>query len=417
MSTDTKKLKEETFIRGIRLGRIAGIGIHLDWSWLVTTLLIVWNVGSIIVPKASPNGGIGLYLGLGAAASLLFFVSILAHELAHAITARSLGVPVKRISLYIFGGVTAMEREPGEAEEEFRIAIAGPLTSLLLGFIFVMIGYAGRFPPLAAFINPQSYETTIGPVLPILQWLGPLNILMGLFNMLPGFPLDGGRVLRSILWARTGDLRVATRYTYLAGQVLAGALLAVGAAMTLGINLPILGSNLMNGMWIALIGWFLLTSSARSEPQEKAQESLEGIPVERLMRKNIAPTSPAMPLGLFVSERLMKTDDAAYPVIYQDKLVGLVTMEHIRETPRENWDKLRVAEVMATRDRLTVVSPRSDSMDALHLMVRKAAQVIPVVDGKRLAGMLYYSDLLDWMKARSEGPMPGGNMNPDTHRE
>jgi CBS domain-containing protein len=310
-----------------------------------------------------------------------------------------------------------MEREPAEADDEFRIAIVGPLTSLALGVLFVLIGYIGRIPPLTAFFNPQSYETTVGPFLPVFQWLGPINILMGLFNLLPGFPLDGGRVLRSILWKNTGDLRIATRYTYLAGQVFAGALLAVGAAMVLGIKLPILGANLMNGMWIAFIGWFLLTSSSSAEPEEKAQESLEGIPVERLMRHNIPSAVPAMPLSVFVNDRLMKTDDIAYPVVYQDKLVGLITLDHVRDTPREKWDSVRVAEVMTTRDKLSVLSPRADSMDALHFMVRKAYQVLPVVDGKNLAGMLYYSDLQEWMKARAEGPLPGGSMSPDTNRD
>jgi len=418
MNNPTKDIQEETVIRGIRLGRIAGIGVHLDWSWLVTSLLILWNVSSFVVPQADPGGSITEYLGLGIAASLLFFFSILAHELAHALVARSRGVSVRRITLYIFGGATSLEDEPRTPESEFRIAIAGPLTSLLLRVAYVLIANFGRFPPMEAFFNPQHAAPGMSAVSAVFQWLGPLNILIGLFNLLPGFPLDGGRVLRSVLWARSGDLRIATQSAILAGQILSGALIAAGAAMILGIELPGLGSGTLNGMWVAFIGWFLLTSANnQANPEEKAQESLEGVPVERLMRRNLPSATPAMPLTFLVTERIMKSDEPTFPVIYIDKLVGLVTMEQVQQIPRENWDKVRVAEIMTHREYMAVVSPRTDSMDALHRMARRGLQQITVVEGQRLAGILHYEDIQKWMKARTSGPVPGEGVNPGASQE
>ena len=224
-------------------------------------------------------------------AALLFFGSVLAHELAHSLVARARGIPVRGITLFLFGGVSNIQREPPSAGAEFIMAIVGPLTSVVLGAILLVIGVASAGPLPNAAADPNQFLASLGPLTTLLLWLGTVNIVVGIFNMIPAFPLDGGRVLRSIFWAISNNLRKATRWASWIGQGIAWLMIVAGIAMVFGVQLPVLGTGPISGLWLAFIGWFLNSSASRSYQQVVVQDMLEDVPVRRLMRTN-PPTVP-----------------------------------------------------------------------------------------------------------------------------
>lgn len=385
---------------GIHVGRIFGINIHIDWSWIFIFLLVTWQLAAAVFPTLHPDWDLGLTLIVSLAASLLFFASVLAHELAHSLVAKARGLPVRRITLFIFGGVSNIEREPPSPGTEFLVAIVGPLTSLALGALFWFFGMRGAagigFP-----LTPQQLSQ-LDPISTLLLWLGPINILLGIFNMIPGFPLDGGRVLRSILWGLTNNLRRATRWASWVGQAVAWLFIVAGISMAFGVEIPILGSGLIGGLWLAFIGWFLNNAAVQSYQQVVIEDVLEGVPVSRLMRADAPTVPPAVSISQFVDEYLMGTDERAFPVLDQDRLVGLVCLEDVRKVPRPNWDSTLVNEIMTPADQLDVVAPREDATDALRKLSGRDVSQVPVVQGGRLVGMLRRRDILRWLQLNSD---------------
>jgi Zn-dependent protease len=246
---------------GIRIGRIFGITIRIAWSWLIILALVIWNLGSTF-GQTHPEWGAGLTWGLAVVAALLFFGAVLVHELAHSLVAKARGIPVDDITLFIFGGVSEIEEQPDSPGGEFLMAILGPVTSLVIGAILVLLaGVAGN--PREAVRDPGAMLGQLSPLTTLLLWLGAVNLLLGVFNLIPGFPLDGGRVLRSILWGLSGSLEVATRIASLVGVVIALAMIVGGGLMVLGVSIPFFGSGFADGLWLVLIGWFLFSASAR----------------------------------------------------------------------------------------------------------------------------------------------------------
>jgi Zn-dependent protease len=237
-----------------------------------------------------------LQWGIAVIAALLFFASVLAHELAHSLVAKARGVPVRSITLFMFGGVSNIQREPDNPGGEFLMAILGPLTSIVIGFILVSI--AGVSGGLSATLeNPSEVIGQLNPATTLLLWLGSINMTLGVFNLIPGFPLDGGRVLRSILWSLTDDLRRATRWASWVGQGIAWAMIISGISMAFGAQVPFFGSGLSNGLWLIFIGWFLNGASARSYQKVVVQDILEGVPVRRMMRTDPPTVSPDIPVS------------------------------------------------------------------------------------------------------------------------
>jgi Zn-dependent protease/CBS domain-containing protein len=385
---------------GIRVARLFGINIHIDWSWIFIFMLITWQLAVAVFPVFHPGLDLLPLLGFSVAASLLFFGSVLAHELAHSLMAKALGLPVRRITLFIFGGVSNIEREPPSPGTEFWVTVVGPLTSFILGIIFLYIGLS----PVGGQVQnlPQALAG-LGPMYTLLFWLGSINILLAVFNLIPGFPLDGGRILRSIIWKITNNLRRATRIASMVGHAVAWLFIITGIAMVFGFTVPIFGTGLLGGLWLAFIGWFLNNAAAQSYQQVVVQDMLEGVSVSRLMRSEPPTVEPDLPVSALVYDHLMGTDERAFPVLDQGRLVGLVCLEDVRKVPREDWDRLRISEIMTPSEELEVISPREDATQALEKISRRDINQVPVVHNGELVGLLRRQDIMRWLQLHSEG--------------
>jgi Zn-dependent protease/CBS domain-containing protein len=389
--------------RGVRIGRIFGIQIAFDYSWIFIVVLLTWSLTSGFM-RWHPGWSFATDLATAFVASLLFFGSVLLHELAHSLVAKHFGIPVESITLFLFGGVSNIEREPPSAKAEFLMAIVGPLTSIALGVLLLALGSLVIPVPAEAMTDPTVAIAQLSPVQSLLMWLGPINILVGVFNLIPGFPLDGGRVLRSILWAITRDLHVATRWASAIGQAIGWFFIFLGVAIAFGARVPFFGRGIVAGMWLAFIGWFLTSAAAMTWRRQLMQEILEGVTVSRLMRPDGPVLHPDATLGSFVSDWLVRGDERAFPVIDDEgRLLGIVALADVRAAPRETWDTTTVSRVMTPTDRLVVTAPRDDVAQALDKMVRADVGQLPVLDGSRLAGMLLRRDVGRWVELHAQG--------------
>jgi len=389
-----------TMKNGLRIGRLFGINIYLDWSWLLIFLLVAWSLATqfaLLHPAWRPE----LAWSVAIAAALLFFASVLAHELAHSIVAQAQGIPVRNITLFLFGGVSNIQQEPRSPREEFLVAIVGPLTSLAIGgFCLLAVSLLAPLPADAA-LNPGLAFASLDPLTTLLLWLGSANIVLGIFNLLPGFPLDGGRVLRAILWGVTGNFRTATRWAAAVGQVLAWLLIFSGIAMIFGVEIPFFGTGLIGGLWLAFIGWFMSSAARQSYQQVVVHDMLEGVPAARLMRANVPTVSPGTSTSDLVHHYVMGTDERAFPVLDGDRLVGLVTLEDIRKVAREDWDTTSAAEIMTPADQLAVVQPQDDAATALDKLTERNVHQVPVISNGHLVGLVRSSDIMRWLNLQA----------------
>lgn len=386
--------------KGIRIGRIFGIDIRIDWSWLIIFLLVTWNLGTMF-GELHGDWRTTLQWGIAVIAALLFFASVLAHELAHSLVAKARGVPVRSITLFMFGGVSNIQREPDNPGGEFLMAILGPLTSIVIGFILVSI--AGVSGGLSATLqNPSEVIGQLNPATTLLLWLGSINMTLGVFNLIPGFPLDGGRVLRSILWSLTDDLRRATRWASWVGQGIAWAMIISGISMAFGAQVPFFGSGLSNGLWLIFIGWFLNGASARSYQKVVVQDILEGVPVRRMMRTDPPTVSPDIPVSSLVHQHVMRRDDHAFPVLESGRVVGIVTLDDVRAVNRDEWDRVAVQNIMTPIDELAAVETNSDAAEAMKMLSGRDVRQLPVLRDGQLAGVLRRRDIIQWLHLESE---------------
>lgn len=386
---------------GFRAARIFGIDIYVDPSWIFIFLLVTWNLSGVVFPSLHPDWSMRLNVGLGLIASLLFFASVLAHELSHSLMARAKGLPAGRITLFIFGGAADIGREPPSPGSEFLIAIIGPITSAVLGSLFLAFGALSMSDLGPGMSLPGGLES-LTPVATLFFWLGPINILLAIFNMVPGFPLDGGRVLRSILWKISKNLRLATRFATIFGQFIAWAFIVAGAAMIFGLQVPVFGSGLVGGLWLAFIGWFLNNAAVQSYRQVVVDEMLAGVSVERLMRPDAPAAEPDVYLDELVHSYRIDRDEQAIPVVSAGRLVGMLQLEDARKVPKENWSFTRVREVMSPLNDLPLVAPLDDVSDALNKLTRSGALQLPVVENGALVGILRRRDILRWLKLQSD---------------
>lgn len=392
--------------RGLRIGRLFGINIYLDWSWAVIFLLITWSLAVGVFPAWHPEWTPALSLTVAIAAALLFFVSILLHELSHSLVAKARGLPVRRITLFLFGGVSNIEREPETPKTEFLMAIVGPLTSLLLGVVFLALASISVVGMEEAMVTPEQVIARLDPFSTLLFWLGPVNIALGVFNMIPGFPLDGGRVLRAIIWQVTGNLRQATRWAAGVGQLTAWVFILAGLSMIFGTRIPLLGTGLGNGLWLILIGWFLNSAALSSYQQIVVHELLEDVPVSRLMRSDVSVVPPNLSVSELVYNWVMGTDERAFPVMEEGHMIGLVCLEDVRRVPRERWDTTPVSEIMTRGNQLDTVSVNEDASEAFDKLTRRDVRQVPVVSEGRLVGLLRRRDIVKWLQLQSEFGVP-----------
>jgi Zn-dependent protease/CBS domain-containing protein len=345
---------------------------------LIILVLLSWSLAVGWFPTLYPGWTRATYWLVGIIAALLLFVSVLAHELAHSLVARARGLPVTSITLFIFGGVSNLEREPTSAGSEFQVAVVGPLTSLLIGGICWAVG----------MLLPRGT-----PVRAVLVYLGITNVLLGAFNLIPGFPLDGGRVLRSIIWAATGSLRRATRWAAGVGEVIAYLFILWGVVQFFS------GSTL-GGIWIVFIGWFLLHAARTANDQATLQAMFRGVPVDRVMQPNPVTIDPSASVERLVRDAMLPQGLRAVPVVEDDRLVGLVTLHNVRHVARERWETTPVREAMVPLDRLRVVSPAQSLNDVLPQMTRWDVNQVPVVQDGRLVGLLTRDAIMRFVEVR-----------------
>jgi Zn-dependent protease/predicted transcriptional regulator len=389
---------------GFRIGRVFGIDIRVDWSWLFIFALVTWNLSNLFSQSHS-GWSSSLIWGLALLAALLFFASVLGHELAHSLIAKAQGVPVRNITLFMFGGVSNIQRDPESAGGEFWMALVGPLTSLVLGSILLLIG-SSAVGQISRMTNATQIVAQLSPLTTLVLWLGSINLTLGIFNLIPGFPLDGGRVLRSILWAISGNLHRATRWASAVGQLIAWAMILSGIGMIFGLQIPFFGTGFVSGVWLAFIGWFLNSASAQSYRQLVVHDILEQASVDRVMRTD-PPTVPAnSSVGALVHDHVMGTDDYGFPVLDGGRLAGVVTLDDVRKIARDQWDTVTVREIMTPSDRLVTVSPEEDAAEALDKLAQNDVRQLPVVRGGELIGLLRRRDVIKWLQLHSE--MSGG---------
>lgn len=385
---------------GFPLGSIFGIKISVDFSWLFIFLLVTWNLSAGVFPRLHPEWGAGLNWTVGIAASLLFFASVLAHELAHSLVARSRGLPVSRITLFLFGGVSNLEREPPSPKTEFLMAVVGPLTSIGLGILFLALGsiFSNQLADVAA--DPEAVLSRLGPVSTLLLWLGPINIFVGLFNLIPGFPLDGGRILRSIIWTVTGNLRQATRYASFLGQLTGWFFIVIGTLMVFGIAIPLLGAGL-GGLWLVFIGWFLNSMAGQSYQQVVVDERLKKVEVGSLMRSSFQTVSENISVRDLIYNHFLKSSERAFPVMKDGQLIGLVSLEDIKDVDQNSWEEKTVRDIMTPVGQLEAVTPKEDLAKAVRKIARKDIAQLPVMQDGKLVGMLNRRDVILWLELNS----------------
>lgn len=382
----------------LQLGRIFGIRIALDWSVTVIFLLVLFQLGAVLFPYWHPAWHPLLIWSVALGAALVFFASILVHELSHALMGRAYGMNVRSIRLFMFGGIANIEREPPSPKVEVLMAIVGPVTSFVLGVVFVLLAAWFSNQAWITAANSMQAISNLGPVATLLAWVGPINILLAVFNMIPGFPLDGGRVLRGILWWRTGNLIQATHIAAIVGQVLAWLLILTGIAMAFGVAVPVFGRGFVGGLWLVLIGWFLSSAARASYQQVLIERLLEDVRVRDLMWSHPQTVSPEMTVQNLVDRYMMRSDQRAFPVIEDERFIGLVCLEDVRKLSRGLWAPKRITDIMTPAGELETVAPDDDAIEAVRRLSRHDIAQVPVLDRGRFAGLFRRQDFMRWIE-------------------
>lgn len=379
------------------MGRFSDIEIVIHWSLILIFGLITVSLGTGVLPAWHPAWSPWLTWSIAFLTAVLFFASIALHELAHALVGRTQGMPVDRITLFLFGGIAQTNAYPRSPKAELLTSLAGPITSVIIGLVATFVGSALVANVQEPIEDPLLALAAAGPLATLLLWLGPVNILLAIFNMIPGFPLDGGRVLRATLWWITGDMKKATRYASIAGQGFAWLLIACGVLMIFGYRIPWLGAGPISGLWLVLIGWFLNNAARASYEHHLLRGALQDVPVSELMRSDVDMVPPTLPVDALVSEYIMRRDQRAFPVIENDALLGLVSIADIRALPRERWSEAQVAHIMTPTRKLVFVSPQDSAMEALQRLSAQGVNQLPVIEGSQLRGLVRREDILKWV--------------------
>ncbi len=365
----------------LKIGKIGGIEVFVHWSWLFIFILITWSFATGILDHFYPEWSAAQRWLAGAIISLVFFLSLLLHELAHSLLARRRGIDVRDITLFFLGGVSSLKGEPRTAQDEFAIAIVGPLTSLLLGALFGIGWVILHFWSAGlAGISAQ---------------LAVINAILAAFNMLPGFPLDGGRVLRSLIWRRNKNLLAATRSAARLGEVFGYGLMGVGVVF-------FFWGLLINGIWFFIIGMFLRSASAGSYQQMLAQVTLAGATAADAASRDCQAVPPDLSLEQLVDSYVLAHNVRCFPVQAGEELLGLVTLDDIRKVPRDQWPLTSVFKTMTAFERLHTVPPQEDLRHVLQIMSEVDVNQVPVVEGRRLVGLVSRSDILRLIQIRRE---------------
>ncbi|MHB9024695.1 MAG: site-2 protease family protein [Armatimonadota bacterium] len=367
--------------RGYRLGKVLGIEINIDFSWIFIFLLFVFLLGSSYFPQVVRGLSPAAYWLTAVVTTLLFFGSVLVHELAHSLVARRAGLPVRDITLFFFGGASEISDEPKSPWDEFKMAIVGPLTSLVIGAVLlgVVVWLRGKVSPLA---------------LTAVMYLGVINIALAVFNMLPGFPLDGGRVFRSIVWRFTGDLVRATYIATIVGQGI-GWLLILGGIFVF-FSVP---GALISGVWLALIGWFLLSAARNSYRQVVLREALSKVPVTAIMNPQVMAISPDMTVEQVVNDFFLRESPSALPVEEDGRLLGMMSIDDVRKVRRERWATTLVRDIMAPVTEEVTLRPGDDAWNAAtRMMETHRDRLLVTEEGGFVDGVVTQGAIARWLQ-------------------
>ena len=364
----------------VPLGRIFGIPIGLDYSWFLIFALVTWLLAANYFPSEFHGWSPTLYWVMGASAAALLFASVLLHELGHSVVAMRFKVPVRSITLFIFGGVAQIGAEPPGAGAEFLIAIAGPIVSFLL----------------AAFFNyAQPFVSDIQPLWAVAKYLAYINFVLAVFNLVPGFPLDGGRVFRAIVWSVNHNFRRATLIAARVGRGFGFLFIFFGVWQ-------IFAGNFGGGLWIAFIGWFLDHAAAMQVLQVEFQGALAGHKVAQAMSRSPPSVSAETTLQELVDEHILGSGRRSFTVTDGDRLVGLMTLHRVKEVPRERWSVTTAAQVAKPLDQLKRLEPDTELWTAMQEMDRDGVNQLPVVEHGKIVGMLSRDDLISFLRTLRE---------------
>lgn len=369
----------------IKLGRIFGIKIGLHYSWLIIALLIAFSLTGHF-GAAHPNWGRGVIWSMAVSTAILFFAAIVAHELSHALVARRHELPVRSITLFALGGVAQFEKEAEDATTEFLVSIVGPLASAVIGFGCLILAWVLGWTMMA---EPTT------PLMAMLVWLGYINFGLAIFNMLPGFPMDGGRVLRAIVWWYTGSAQRAMRVASLTGQVVAFAFIIFGIYRFFA------GAG-FSGLWMVFIGWFLLNAAKTAYTQQKMTERLRGMRVGDLMTRDCTVVDGNDNLQTFVNKCLLHTGRRCFLVTEQGEVTGLMTPNEVKGIPKARWPYTTVYDVMRPLERLRTVTSETTVSEALEIIGRENINQLPVLENGRLEGMISRDQVLRYLLTRAE---------------
>jgi Zn-dependent protease len=353
----------------------------VNWSWLVVFALIVWTWATGVFPETNPGYSDGTYVAIAVVAAILFFGSLLAHELGHALQARREGMEIEGITLWLFGGVAKFKGQFPSAGAEFRIAVAGPLVSLALGVAFVLIAWLGGLPEVADAVS---------------AWLGYINLTLLVFNLLPALPLDGGRIFRSALWALRNDFGWATRIAAMVGRGFGYLFIAGGVAM-------LIFQGTFSGVWLAFIGWFLLIAATAEDRTILSRQALRGLRVGDLAVRDPVTARPDLTIGEFMDEIVWKARHTTYPVTDNGHALGLLPFRCVAEVPRNEWERRTVRDCMVPADQVPVVSEYEDLADAAAELAENDLHRALVVDGDQFVGLLSASDVARALEIRRAG--------------
>ena len=364
----------------IQIGRIFGIPIGINYSWIIIFLLVTTSLSGYYFPTVHPEWPPVLLWVVGATTSVLFFASVVVHELAHSAVSIAQGVPVDSITLFIFGGVASISSEPKRARDEFLMAVAGPLASLGLALFFWVV----------ALLTSHL----LVPLSSLSSWLAWINLSLAVFNLIPGFPLDGGRVFRAGVWWITGNLTNATRIATVLGKVVAYMFVILGV-------LAVFRGDI-DGLWLAFIGWFLDSAASQSMRQVQLREALRGVKAGDIMTQECAYVPEHLTVDLFVHNYLLPQSRRCFLLTDRGRLTGMVTMHKLKEVPRDKWQDTHVGDIMTPFDSVKHVQVTDDALSVLELMDREDVNQVPVMAGETLVGLISRDNVVHFINTRAE---------------
>jgi Zn-dependent protease/CBS domain-containing protein len=369
------------FGRRIKIFSLLGFEVRVDLSWVILAVLITWSLAEGVFPDYIEDLTETTYWLMGAAGALGLFLSIIFHDLSHSLVARQFGIPMKGITLFIFGGVAEMSEEAPDAKAEFWMALVGPASSLLMSSIFYLVSRYGE------------HAGWPDPVVGVISYLVWINVALAIFNLIPAFPLDGGRVLRSVLWGFRKNLQWATRVTSRFGSGFGILMIVFGLYF-------IIRGQFIGGIWWFMIGLFLRNAAQMSYQQLLTRKALEGEMVRRFMVTDPVTVSPAITLHQLVAHYIYRHHFKMYPIVEEGRLLGYVTVRQLKEIPHDQWDRVTVAEVARPCSPAMTIPPDTDALQALSIMNRTGSSRLMVVEGDRLVGLIALKDLLQFLSLK-----------------